>query len=89
MDNVGLDIWKSYSWYKDECLAKWKGFNINNKKQLTKLKLHQWELEDSIKNHADAGDYIKFVGKVVDYEKLKDFIKKTYIIYLMEVMPSG
>ena len=75
-NNIGLDIWKSYSWYTDECLSKWKGFNINNKKQLTKSKLHEWELEDN--NKESAGDYIKFVGKVVDYDKLKNFIKKTY-----------
>jgi len=31
-NNIGLDIWKSYSWYTDECGSKWKGFNINIKK---------------------------------------------------------
>ena len=62
--NIGLDIWKSYSWYTDECLSKWKGFNINNKKQITKSKLHEWELEDNNKESVDAGDYIKFIGKV-------------------------
>ena len=75
-NNIGLDIWKSYSWYTDECLSKWKGFNINNKKQLTKSKLHECKLVDN--NKESAGDYIKFVGKVVDYDKLTNFIKKTY-----------
>jgi len=78
-NDVGLYVWKTYSWYKNECLAKWRGFNINNNKQLTKSKLHQWELEDNNKESVDAGDYIKFVGKMVDYNELKDFIKKTFI----------
>ena len=78
-NDTGLNIWKSYSWYTDECLAKWKGFNKDNKKQLTKSKLDEWELEDNNNKSADSGDYIKFIGKVVDYEKLKDFIKKTFI----------
>jgi len=82
-NTVGLHLWKTYSWYEDECLAKWKGFNINNSKQVTKSKLHQWELEDKIENKlkesADSGDYVNFIGKTVDYDKVKDFIKKTFI----------
>ena len=81
-NNIGLDIQKSYSWYSDECLIKWKGFNINNKKQLTKSKLHEWELEDNNTKSVDAGDYVKFIGKVVDYAKLKYFIKKTFIQFI-------
>ena len=29
-NNVGLHLWKTYSWYEDEYLAKWKGFILNN-----------------------------------------------------------
>jgi len=88
-NDTGLNIWKSYSWYIDECLAKWKGFNKDNKKQLTKSKLDEWELEDKNNKSADSGDYIKFIGKVVDYEKLKDFIKRHLFIFIMEVTVFG
>ena len=36
-------------------------------------------MEDKLKESADSGDYINFIGKIFDYNKLKDFIKKTFI----------
>jgi len=31
------------------------------------------------KRNQSAGEYTKFIGKIVDYERVKDFIKKTFI----------
>ena len=37
------------------------------------------ELDNIMLLKHSAGSYTKFVGKMVDYEKVKDFIKKTFV----------
>ena len=47
------------------------------------------ELDNIITLKRSAGSYTKFIGKMVNYEKVKDFIKKHSFTFLMVVIPSG